>query len=415
MILFDRSRYEAYLDCPRLRYWQYEFKGKGIVPKTMNVPQSTGSMIHAGMAYLAAGHDLEKTVSLIHSQYDALVAENGLAVDTSEDLQLLCGEQKAIAEGLLRAWHRVRKPLFDDQYEVISVEQEQLVALDNDVKLMVRRDCVVRNRKRGGIYVYNWKSFSYIPSDWEQVWEHSTSRLSELCGLHDLVNPFGFTTEIEGVIVEGFYKGRKVEGRLSSPLLNAYLVPPASSKKSNFKLNDLEERVLAELMVWREKIVLVDKIAKAVGAPSEEVISNIRLPLLKLYAEDCCPVVYHTEWKQGLQKIDAWRQIGVKKWIDFLPDEVLLKQFVTTLPLVLDVRRLASWVQQACAVEKKVASAGTDIDTEFPQNFHHCHRYNEAPCAYVKCCFNGQVSEDPIASGYYKWREPHHSTEGDIE
>lgn len=50
------------------------------------------------------------------------------------------------------------------------------------------------------------------------------------------------------------------------------------------------------------------------------------------------------------------------------------------------------------------------LDFFFPQHDNHCLRYG-SPCSFSEVCFNDMVGDDPLGSGLYQIRTPHHSTE----
>ena len=55
----DRSRVLAWQRCPRLRWWNYEYGGRGIVPLNLSIPLTTGAAVHEGLAELVAGNGIE--------------------------------------------------------------------------------------------------------------------------------------------------------------------------------------------------------------------------------------------------------------------------------------------------------------------------------------------------------------------
>src|SRR3569833_1217811 len=86
-------------------------------------------------------------------------------------------EQKAVAEGLLRAWWIHRGGRFLQEFEVLEVEQEGRATLassvirdpqpgvsypvvSDDIELMVRPDAIVRERETGDLYIVSWKTCS---------------------------------------------------------------------------------------------------------------------------------------------------------------------------------------------------------------------------------------------------------------
>jgi len=71
-------------------------------------------------------------------------------------------EQKAIAEGLLRAWWLSEGERFHRDFEVIEVEKEGRAGMGNNIEMMFRPDALVRERQSGDLYVISWKTTSYF-------------------------------------------------------------------------------------------------------------------------------------------------------------------------------------------------------------------------------------------------------------
>jgi len=58
----DRSRYETYFQCPRKRYWNYEYAGRGIESVAIKVDLLYGGGIHSGMDELIRTGDMEEAL-----------------------------------------------------------------------------------------------------------------------------------------------------------------------------------------------------------------------------------------------------------------------------------------------------------------------------------------------------------------
>ncbi len=409
VIRFDRSRLAAYQSCPRKRYWEYEHLGTGISPKAHSVPLLTGIALHEVMAKVASGFGVEDALAEALAAHGEAIAERGLDIDGNADVIMVVTEQRAIIEGLARAWVRARKPLFDAEYEVVLlpdvepqggppnqqgpyIEREDIATLAPGVELMVRADLVVRRRLDGALGIIDFKSFGYVPSDWEAVWDHSTPRLSQVLGVEARMGE-----KVEFVCVEGMYKGYKIskgkeKGLLQSPLICGYM----NDDKDKFE--------------WDSEL--------ASGCAN----CGHRAHKGKGCTEQFCQCRNHSYWN----KFRVWNEMGVAEWVEkCLPEAACAAQFVTTTPLVRDQGRLDSWVRQAVSIETGVARDRDTVnqfkfgsgewvaalDQCFPQHFGHCHAFNGSPCPFVKVCFESMPDQEPLETGSYVARRPHHSTE----
>jgi hypothetical protein len=372
MIKFDRSRQICMLQCPRKRYWNYEFEGRGIVRKAASVPLVTGSAAHLLSEAVAGQCTIDDAVSRGKAMLEDAFAQRGFEELNVHEAYELLQEQKALVAALLYGWWRVRKPQFDAEYSVVDIEQECNVELAPNVQLMARADMVVRRRSDGLRFVWSWKTTGWVPSNFQEVWDHDTQRLSEIIAVEHRLG-----VEVAGVIVEALYKGRRYEGKSTSPLLYCYkraANPPLWDTEYSHEVKRSKE--WTKVPVWDENFS---------GGPPDFVPSD-----------------------------------PIKYWVNWIPEEVVAKHFYQTVPLMKDEQRMAAWVRQAVAMEARSAHASkvmelvpdmNVLDEYFPQNFMSCHSFNRN-CAYLDLCFKPSMAREPLEYGYV-FREPHH--EGEVE
>jgi hypothetical protein len=364
----DRSRYELGLECKRARYYQYHFNGTGIVPHAASVPQVSGHSVHAGLAALVTSGDIEAAVAAALDAYQREVSERGFASIEDAMLAYKLAEQRGLCEALVRGWHRVRYPVWTEEYELVMlpqtayVEIEDTVALAPGIELMVRADCVARRRFDGAIHIFNWKTDAYWATrrDLQDYWDHSVARLSEMLSVEARLGE-----PVEAVVMELLYKGREYKGENTSPLVRGF----ANS--------------------------------------------------------DTGEVSYEYQRGAKWRAVKAWEQPGgVKSWIDKMPLEVLQAQFTQTMPLMRDSGRIESlkrqwiseeqhWLRLGAVLSYAHHQSDNELDRLAPQNFHHCHRFADYPCPYVRCCF-GNGPEEHIANGFYVPRSAHHPQEFEV-
>lgn len=125
---------------------------------------------------------------------------------------------------------------------------------------------------------------------------------------------------------------------------------------------------------------------------------------------------------------------GTAGWVEGMPRDLLDEQFPRTGPIFLR-RDLAdrffaqlvereNEIRRAMIAIRDIAnSVGLDdaakdariqhmMDAAFPMNFSACTgRYGKYDCPMLEACWTPTVNANPLASGLYKPREPHHDTE----
>ncbi len=97
-----------------------------------------------------------------------------------------------------------------------------------------------------------------------------------------------------------------------------------------------------------------------------------------------------------------------------LGPDVGMAQFPSSHPIFLNQRLLDELVQERTEREQQVAQ-GLEQDWPpgvlFPHAFHECRPAFGSECPYLAACHNAEVNRDPVGSGLYVPRTPHHDLE----
>jgi hypothetical protein len=223
---------------------------------------------------------------------------------------------------------------------------------------MSKPDLVVRG-KDGAVYYIEYKSTSSKREDWINSWEtavqlHSTVKAIEATKGHP----------VDGVIVQGLYKGYASYGKQNSPFCYAY---------------------------------------KRNGNPP--------------FSKD--ETIY--EYKAGFKRYPTWElDGGVRGWINGMPDVTLAEQFPQTPPIFVKEDLVNAFFEQRKWREAEIKMGiqmisflPEDTKTEvlnvvFPQRFDQCQPGWGKPCGYRKLCHGS--SDNPLEQGYV-YRVPHHQRE----
>lgn len=416
MITTSRSAVSTYQQCPRRRYWAYEadngheghfqcdkcheygaliimdngaIKGthicggklakmvSGWERKRLALPLVTGIYTHLGLQKLLGGVAATDAARLASDAYRQEVASRGLAVEQGSKEEDVVEEQAAHVEALTLGWARVRLPVWLDTYEVVETEQEDRVALSDDVTLAVRADAIVRRKEDGRMFVVNFKTVGTADERWLRAWEVDMQLMTEL-----LAAEHRFGQEFGGVIIEGLIKGRRMPQK-----------------------NDIGD---------------------VVGYADST-------PLLYGYKVDANPPLTQLEYgweytrRKGWHKFKTWREQfhnagtgsfhlnPLQYWINWLPEEVVESQFVVVPPIYRDRDRIEAKVMQIREMEYRVLfgnraiadNVPSALDAYFPQNEHSCTYPSR--CPMYELCWERGTADDPAGSGLYQARHDHHA------
>lgn len=359
-IIFHRSGAVTDWHCPQKRFWNYEYLGRGINPPETQLELYLGTLIHDGVAAMAHGVPIDEIVAAGVMQLRAKMLE-GRELDS--DAQFVANEQCALAEGLLRGFHRNSWPGICAEYpEVVLCEKELTYNYEingQPLKFLSKPD-LVRRDKNGDLWVFEWKTTSSNKEEWIHQWETAVQVHAQIKTVEEALNE-----PVAGCIVQGFYKSYVSQyNRLESIFAYGYHHP---------------------------------------GNPPFE------------------KPRWAYEWKGGLKKAPVWtRDGGVRQWVAEMPPSLLATQFPQTPPIFVNERMVSQFFLEQGQREIEIRKARIVdpedghiyIDPEkmaalFPHHFESCNAWNR-PCPYKRLCFGADV--DPLSIGY-QLRYSHHALE----
>ena len=373
--LYDRSRSTTDWQCPRRRYWNYEYLGKGIVPDDTPQALYMGTTVHDALSAIARLHltgkvDIDLIADTARKQmYEALID----STDGSFDDVLYANEQAALVEGLVRGFYRRVWPTLIEEYpNILAIEQEMTYVHDGFGKsaetghtFMAKPDLVLGDND-DNIYYIEYKTTSSKKEGWINSWNtavqlHSTSKAIERT----------LGKSVTAVIVQGIYKGYESYNKQNSPFCYAYMRG---------------------------------------GNP----------PFVK-------PEISY-EYKAGFKKSPVWDlDGGMKAWVASMPENILTEQFPRTPPIFINEDLVETFFAQRFVRETEIDMTMNILDvteddetkkmilnSSFPQRFDQCSPGYGSNCPYraMKGCHG--VIKDPLNQGYIL-RESHHQPEVDMQ
>ena len=380
---FSRSHDETFVECPRKAYLEYYYGGKGIVPKKLDIYQATGSLTHTILQSVmqiakVSGALPDPTIMdaicvKAVSDYRVQVEEVGLT-EVSGELELEMQRQTALAEGLARVWTKYRLPQILEDYEIVAVEEEHEIPFGPGQVLMSRLDGVLRRKVDGELFAGpEFKTTGWINDEYIESWRYSTQTLSHTL---DVVAKYG--KEPAGVMMEFLYKGFKKKNKDTgevvyySPLVRAYrMVDEFGGEVYGF------DSGLSRKKDWK----VFDAYTMGMGPWIEQLPQEV--------AEG---VLFNTTIYRSPVELEEWKR------------QVSLRQGRIQAGLIM------------LTEDKPTEAAADDIMAQiFPARLDkYCvsNMYRKK-CPYLDVCFH-KVS-DPIESGMFVERTPHHPSEFDDE
>lgn len=367
IIRHSRPRAEADWECPRQLYYLREFDGIGLSPDIESLEMFFGTSIHDGLAAIASMHpkvDIDAIGEAAFQQVRENLLKNGEGTD--EEIDNFASEQGCLAEGLLRGFYKQAWPALLRRYpKILAIEQDVIFRHDETgasnpdgrFEFHAKPDLIL-STEDGSEVVYNeYKTTSNKKEKWINSWDKSIQAHATLAAINQTLG-----LDLTGIIVQGLYKGYESYGKLSTPLAYAY------HRYGNPPFTQTE-------------------------------------------------TIY--EWKAGFKKYPVWHlEGGAKKWIESMPEQVLLEQFPCTPLIFPDEDLIIKFFRQRANREMEIKEASrmilskggftdptaiqkyqeTILDINFPQHFNKCKPAWGFECAFQQLCHGG--CNDPLKAGF---------------
>jgi hypothetical protein len=375
-ILVDRSRITTFHRCPRERFLGYHFGGQGIARTGMSLPLVGGIAYHSAFENILKGGDLDTVIADTLATYETEVRARGIYGIDDSHMEFLIAEQSRLLDGLVRGWVATRMPLFLDRFEIHAIEQEFAFHLSPEIIQMMRLDVIARRRSDGMLFIPDFKGTGTAASYWREGFRHNDQVNSYILAVQETLQE-----RVGGMVIEGLIKGqRKEDTALSSPFHG--------------------KEVQYSPFCYGYK-----------HATSGEV---------------------QTEYtnRKGFVKIASWDHFTTIEWMEKMGEETVRDQFLVMEIPSPEKRELERWRRQtvkqelriaegikliefACTTERELEREEV-LDEYFPQTRSNCHRFN-SHCPFEVVCYDGVVESDPIGSGFFQAREPHHDQEAAVQ
>lgn len=351
--LYDRSRVTTDWTCPRKRFWNYEYKGKGIVENNTSFNLYFGTILHDGLSAIARGFDIEEISKLAYESILQTLTENSTGAEEEVNYAF---EQATLIEGMLRGFYKSVWPRIQDEFPIILCIEEEMRYDHDGLTFMSKPDLVVADRNDNVTYI-EYKSTSSKSEGWVNGWSTAVQ-------LHSTIKAVKATRDLDvsQVLVQGLYKGTNSYGKQSSPFCYGYFrkgQPPFSTDQIEYQYKAGFKRV----PVW-------------------EMAGGIK------------------SWLEGMPDEVLSEQFPQVPPI-FINEEMINTFFVQRSFREAEINMATQMIGTSIEMDGV-------MDVAFPQKFDSCSSYYGRNCEYMRICFGGVT--DPLNEGY-EVREPHHELE----
>ncbi len=448
----SRSAMECKRECEYKRYLNFFYDGTGIVPARYNVPMSTGICTHAGTEYLlrwmkktdmivqmtypdSLQKVIEEAAQIGVAKYDEIVKayweKEGTNRQRSKEDDYLIAEQSALTEALIRAWGLVELPRLGRRFRVLDVELEEQLPLDawvdgKQVVDLARVDAILQDRSSKDWFNYSLKT----QKSWYDVAE--------------LRLKISLQAAIECMAVEHRLKQDKLD------LKSMFALAIKHGVKDYAKLiKEKHDSIPKQLMGTKSCFLIKGDRKESKYEKGHYITYN---SLIRGYKKETPASIgkkasfeYAWSWQtvkaenksgmgtlgKGWEPFNVWEEMGVKKWIEMIqgglqkecgnpfneivrsPTEWFRRQQVLDLVYV----QVSQEEQETFEKIKKYYGDAEQIRRHFPMEQDSCYPFTNYPCPYLIICNNGNneyrehIANDPIGSGDFVKRTPHHELE----
>lgn len=392
LILYDRSGVTLDWKCPRAHFWNRIFAGRGISPTGVDEDLLLGIILHDAIAQTltSGGSPAVLDAQAVAGGQRILLAMQGHPPVRAEvpDLERYALERAALCEGFIRGWWRYLWPRLQLQYKVEAVESEQFFIREG-TKMQTKPDFLLTEMASELLGYMEWKTTAINSAGWFDAWNYAAQLHS---GGAAVKQTSGKTVDF--ALVQGLYKGVYQDGWQHSPFCYCW-VSEAQKKDFDQPFTD---------MIYDEA-------------------NNLLLsPIYRRGAR----------WS----RVPTWEMPhGLAWWVEQMPAEILQRQFPTTPPIFLNEEVATEFFDQTIPrvleidrARKAFAEISKDFNEgiislneaneaseailrkRFPKHTDQCSPAIGRRCAYWRCC-HSPIGSDPIGSGYYEKRTPHHAAE----
>lgn len=445
-LLMSRSALLSYQTCNRKFYYQYQYKGHGVVDNKLNIDLLIGEACHRGLQHLLEhcriDHKngdftdtcIDEAVKYANDLYITRISTNDIDIHKSEDLGYVILETGALIEGLIRSFALYRLPSLLNEYDILEVEKEDIYNINESSIFLGKADGLFKRKSDNKLVVLSIKTDSYLTENTIRDNTHDMQGISEIVIIKDRLNFLYDLLKTRNHLELGYDDNKLNYDKdwiINEDVYN-YMQDCYSKNLKNIEIN----------LVQYEHLIKGGRRQD----PAKSGIYKRQSPLLHPYklnsgidfkSKIFNPDEFMITFGQGRppknwEKIDIWKIMPVKQWIDMLntsqvQPEIgnILKDIIYTSDLIFrSNEEQEEWVESFGQVinnidrdltiynlHKDSAASRNSFNKRFPKNTQSCHNFYGKDCIFVDVCHNGLRIDEAFEFGTYQIRHPHHDLE----
>lgn len=350
--LTDRSAAETDDLCGMKFFWNRIAEDGGIVPSVEPEALAVGSVIHEDFALLAQMEDISP------ASLQAVI--DGLLANLTEDDRLDQKRMEILYRrlGWFAGWGLFKEPQIRAEWDTVSIENE-LILDRTPLWVQVTPDRLLKHRTIPDLLKYmEYKSALSASSKWLQSWRYQIQIHTSLKAVEEEFKLKPKYAQVVG-LVKGNYSYS--DSRLTHPYVWGYY--NATSKEWTHDYDKARGALWEKMPVW--------------------------------------------EFPEG-----------VVEWVQRCGVDVANNMFPSTAPIFLDERMLNNWILRRTARERQIRVVKdickTNAETReiyFESRTSKCRPAFGEPCPYIPLCWNAERARNPLGTGDFIKRTPHHDLE----
>jgi hypothetical protein len=349
----DRSGAETDDKCGMAYFWSRLYGSRGISPRVEAAALRVGGDTHEDLAFVATQPEEQLTPESLNQQVNLILSDTSFMNNLNrEQMEVLYRRL-----GWLVAFALYMEPRIRKDYETISIEKE-LILDRYPLWVGVTPDRVLRHREGGFLRYLEYKTTISASQKWVASWSYAIQLHLGIAAVQEEIEE-----KVKFAQIMGLIKGDHRGGKLSHPYVWG----------------------------WRRGDQWEHEYAKARSA--------------------------------GWEPAPVWEYPGgIVEWVMRLGAEEASQQFPHSYPVTLNEKMLEEWVARRTYRQKVIALVADDCQNDldqrnlyFEKRTRSCRPAFGDACPFLLACWNAAAEANPLATGDYVEREPHHDIELQLE
>lgn len=367
--LVDRTRISLGTDhCQMARYYGFHYGGWGIQLAKPPLEPNIGIAVHEILGADLANGGADPT-DVCGAWKERLVAICQKRQETPHTVQEAWHLMTALAYG----WGVMFNAWLSENFDVVAIEKEFLLELDDGrIGLMARPDLLLRAKQTKALSILDWKTMSSFNADSTPAQYRESVQLSLMTAA--------------------------VEAAMHEPVESYWIAGLVKGGKKHFEMDKGETRT-----------------------PEKRYFSDL------CYANPP-QAPFRNNWTTNgywYKKAPVWEHMTAPEWVDTLKreqPEILRNTFPMLGPFQRQTHMIPQalrmlvgsenrWIRALWSLAETDEPLDVALDAALDRSYGNCTSFYGEECPYFSLCYKLKGSEDPIGSGLYRVRRPHHEPE----